>query len=107
MPPSLNSMYRSANRGGRTLFFKTKEAKQYQLEVDVELAFVEPVVGPVKLEIWCYFQNSRSDIDGRLKSLLDVLQGNLYENDNQILDLVVHKRIDKENPRVEVQVEPA
>ncbi len=53
-----------------------------------------------------YFgDNRRRDIDGKIKFVLDMLQkAGAYKDDNLVTDLIVSKRIDKKNPRLEIDV---
>lgn len=71
--------------------------------------FRDPLSGPVSLSCVFYFKNKKSDLDNRLKALLDVLQVNelgfgLFDNDIQIVELHAFKDYDPENPRVHVVV---
>ena len=45
----------------------------------------------------------KPDTDNYIKSTLDGLNGLLWEDDNQIVDLIAHKYY-SDNPRVEVEV---
>lgn len=50
----------------------------------------------VEIEIW--YRSGRSDLDESI--ILDAMQGLIYENDRQIkYKVVVHRGIDKDNPR--------
>lgn len=53
-----------------------------------------------------YFQSNRSDIDGSLKVILDILQKRVkaFVNDNRCVLLHVRKGVDKVNPRVEFEI---
>lgn len=46
----------------------------------------------------------KPDTDNYIKSTLDALNGLLWEDDNQIVDLVAHKYY-SDNPRVEIEVD--
>jgi Holliday junction resolvase RusA-like endonuclease len=82
--------------------YKSQEAKQYPMHL---LGIFKPKPDFTgSLEIWFYFKTTSSDIDGRLKCLLDSLQGLVYENDKEITDLIIHKRKDANNPRVELSI---
>ena len=45
----------------------------------------------------------KPDTDNYIKSTLDGLNGLLWEDDNQIVDLIAHKYY-SDNPRVEIEV---
>jgi Holliday junction resolvase RusA-like endonuclease len=44
------------------------------------------------------------DLDNLSKAILDALEGVFYVDDRQVVDLYLHKKFDKENPRVEVEI---
>lgn len=52
-----------------------------------------PMVGPVRFEVVFFFATIASDGDGRLKSLQDAISGFAYEDDRQIADWKLGKRI--------------
>lgn len=83
----------------------------------------EPITGPLKVEL-SFFRHVQSsiskkerklrlsgshrpvvkpDTDNYIKSTLDGLNGLLWEDDNQIVDLIAHKYY-SDNPRVEIEV---
>ena len=59
--------------------------------------------GHVEIALHIYRPSARGDIDGRLKLILDVLQGYAYKNDAQVRVLHVVNDVDRRNPRVEVK----
>lgn len=73
----------------------------WQREVSAQWRF-EPMEGDVGLDITVYFPNNRKDVSNTLKCILDSVEKVLYNNDRQITELTVHKRFDKQNPRVEI-----
>lgn len=99
-PISVNRMYR-----GRKFLTKdgkaTKDAIAWEIASQVKS---EPLVGSVAVNVLFYFKNPRMDIDNALKALLDCMTGIIYKDDSQIEELHVFKMIDKENPRIEIQV---
>lgn len=104
MSPAINRMYKTTRNGG---FYKTPEAKAWIDEAYYSLIPYrqshEMVNQPVKLSVDFYFKRDR-DIDSSLKSLLDLLQGRIYRNDSQIIELCVRKFSDRLNPRIEVEL---
>lgn len=64
----------------------------------------KPLTRALSLEINFWYPNRRHDIDNGIKIVLDVLSNLVYEDDKQIDELIVHKKLDKENPRVEIEV---
>lgn len=100
MPPSVNKMYRGRRfltRGGK----ETKEAIAWEVASQYKGKVLK---GEVCLNIIFYVKDNRSDIDNMLKALMDCLTGLIYEDDKQVVELHVIKMLDKENPRVELQV---
>lgn len=104
-PIPLNQMYRCFN--GRYLKSKkgreTAEALQWELKE--QWGASKPLKSRVALNILLYFGDKRKrDIDAYLKILLDSMEGIVYEDDNQIVEMHVFKEYDKENPRVVIGV---
>lgn len=55
----------------------------------------------------CFYDGDkrRRDIDGRIKSVLDLFtKAGAYEDDLMVMSLIVTKRYDKESPRMEVDI---
>lgn len=89
IPPRVNAMYSSAGR-----FHKNKESKEAteSLQWEAKSQYREaPLEGDLAVRIFFFFKNMRSDIDGSVKSALDVMNGIVYKDDNQILELHVNK----------------
>lgn len=94
LPPTVNTMYRSAHGGIR---YKTGATQQYQQYVSNMLrqAWGErpPYDGPVCLDVKLYTKDKRKwDIDNRVKALQDCLSmGRIIQDDCQIDDLHVQR----------------
>ena len=102
---------------------KTADFKK-QLRLLAQAEHVEPLQGALSVEIWFYravqksiskkehFRRTtgrvrptvKSDIDNYAKSTLDGLNGTLWRDDAQIVDLNTHKYY-SENPRIEIELE--
>lgn len=103
MPPSVNAMYRRNPHGFG--MYKTPEAKAWITECLNHIGRKTPLKGKIDVSVEFYFARE-SDIDNRLKPLLDLLQeANVVENDKQVYSLVVTKYFDKVKPRVELVVQ--
>lgn len=61
--------------------------------VHARLGSPAPLAGPVRFEAKFFFASIASDGDGRLKALQDAISGYAYEDDRQIGDWVLAKRI--------------
>lgn len=95
--------------------FRTKEHEQYATHVRLAMYEaghradtlpVHPKPVELELKVTLFRPRRAGDIDGPLKTLLDSLQGNLFENDDQVCRLEVLRCDDKARPRVELEVTP-
>ena len=107
-PLSTQTIYRSACRGRFPTMYMTekgKEMKDYyqktakkQFKGNISLDICE-------VTVHLFFKDKRKhDVDNFNKLILDSLQGIIYEDDNQIKKLTVDKEIDKDNPRIEIEI---
>lgn len=116
-----------ATRMGRGIrLYDPKKVSVYKKQLAMMCKFQykqEPLTGPLKVELnfFRHVQSSLSkkkrelrlsgshrpvvkpDTDNYIKSTLDGLNGILWEDDNQIVDLIAHKYY-SDRPRVEVEV---
>ena len=116
-----------ATRMGRGIrLYDPKKVSVYKKQLGMMCRFQykqAPLAGPLKVEInfFRHVQSSVSkkerklrlsgshrpvvkpDTDNYIKSTLDGLNGLLWEDDNQIVDLIAHKYY-SDNPRVEIEV---
>lgn len=97
-------MWRIGSRG----MYKRQEVSQYQKEVKLiclSQRHTEPCDNPIRLSIGWFRPQKRGDLDGKLKIVIDALQGMLYFNDAQIVEIRAYRVEDPMNPRLEVEVE--
>lgn len=111
LPPSVNSYHRSVTtRAGFSKVLISKEGRAWKKKA-LQLAAMQrcqPVDGEVAIALVVYFKDRRRDLDNVAKPVLDLLQAaGLLENDRQVVWLLLERRIDKGNPRVEVSLGPA
>lgn len=116
-----------ATRMGRGIrLYDPKKVSVYKKQLGMMFRFQykqAPLAGPLKVEMnfFRHVQSSVSkkerklrlsgshrpvvkpDTDNYIKSTLDGLNGLLWEDDNQIVDLIAHKYY-SDNPRVEIEV---
>jgi hypothetical protein len=82
VPPSANEWHRHV--GGRVLL--SSVARKYLKALPALLPDVQPIDGPLKVEIRWFRARKAGDVDKRGAILLDALQGIAYGNDSQIAD---------------------
>ncbi len=73
---------------------RLKEWKQ-QVRQEAETAWpgdYPPLTGLLGLQVIYFYQDHELDIDNFIKPIQDALIGLVYEDDVQIIDLVIHKR---------------
>jgi len=102
-PPSLNRLYRTVR--GRPIL--SREAREYRAAVQRQLAGIglKATGSPVALSVALYRPRRAGDADNALKALLDALNGLLWLDDSQIVEIHLWRRDDKARPRVELLVE--
>lgn len=99
LPARTNALTRPANVGGKARLVKSKQGKEWLQVAANALRFVQCtatgvrplLVGPVWLELTFLYDSIVPDIDGRIKSLMDVLKGVCWEDDRQVCKLEVLK----------------
>lgn len=98
LPPPTNATYRHV---GHTVYM-TREAKAWRDE-STWLLKAHRGDKPTELTITLYLKRER-DVDGSSKLVIDCLEhAGVVENDKDILDIHLHKRWDKANPRLEIE----
>lgn len=93
--------------GGRAHRYTPASTRKYQQDVALIArgSGVREIDGPVALEVDLYWpDNRRRDLDNGAKTIADALNGIAYDDDSQIVRLVVRKFLDRKNPRAEVFV---
>src|SRR3990167_5728022 len=108
-PLSTNTVWRTTSKGNfqRTYLSNSgralKESYQWQSKSQWKKPILTKAVG---IEVRLYFGDKRKrDIDNYHKLSLDSLTGIVYEDDSQIQKMTVEKFYDKENPRIEIEIE--
>lgn len=102
MPPSANRYWRKTFQGR---VYVSEEAKAYRQEVGLlTLRSPKPLKGQISVTIRFYRARKSGDLDNRLKILFDVLQGLVYEDDEQIIEIHAFRFDNRLNPRVEVEI---
>jgi len=87
--------------------FLTKQAKEYKETVAWEVRAQyrgKPINTPVRLKIALWWPDKRRHDLDNIKGFLDAMTGILYEDDSQIVELTITKAVDRENPRVVLEL---
>ena len=104
LPPSSNKYWRY-NRGKVHV---SEEAVDYRYTVKMLMRCSSPpptiLSGPVALELHVYRERRSGDLSNRIKIVEDSLQGVLYINDSQVIELRAFLHEDRHDPRIEVEV---
>jgi len=104
-PPSVNHYWRHV--GPRVLI--SRHGREFQEKVRLILAALRlrPLAGPLNVSVNVYPpDHRRRDLDNIQKALFDALQrGGLYEDDSQIVKLVLEKLEPVPNGKTVVSVE--
>jgi crossover junction endodeoxyribonuclease RusA len=105
VPPSANRYWRVFR--GRAVV--SQEARQYKGFAGLFYRNAGGTLhdGPVCLTMTVYRARKAGDLDNFEKVLLDALRGLAYIDDAQVVEIHAYRRDDKDNPRVEVEIQPA
>ena len=102
-PPSANRYWRSMCVGGRPRVVVSDEAKRYKIMVKRLLPSVLPLDGDLRMDLEIVRPRKRGDLSNRIKVLEDALQGVLFHDDAQIVELHAVRR-DRSDSSVEPRV---
>jgi crossover junction endodeoxyribonuclease RusA len=113
LPPSVNHQYRNAMVRGRRIRVLTKDASAW-MDYSVITAISWKNVnkwrtaqGKVIVRLWFFFPDNRKrDTHNTLKIIMDALEdAKIYENDKTALPQIMDYQVDRQNPRVEIELE--
>jgi Holliday junction resolvase RusA-like endonuclease len=100
-PPSKSNGYKI----GHKMMYKSKALTDYENSFYLQCGMYRDanIDKFFQLELDVYYPSNRSDLDGSLKILLDILQKKVHaiKNDNLCTKITANKFIDKVNPRIE------
>ncbi len=100
VPPSVNRYWMVAHN--RVIV--TPEARQYKQEIALLLGRYEPLCGTVAVEFTVFRPRRAGDLDNYQKVMFDALNGLLWNDDKQVVEIHGYLADDKNNPRVELLV---
>lgn len=105
LPPSSNRYWRTVvTKKGKALIFVSEEATRYKAQVARLSGCPTLIRSEVAVTLRVFRAQRSGDLDNKLKVLFDSLQGVIYANDSQIVEIHAFRFEDKKNPRVEVEV---
>jgi crossover junction endodeoxyribonuclease RusA len=122
VPPGINQSYKSFlnPETGKSAFAGTSAARKFKKAAAKQLAkamankaVVEHIQAakrkriqiPLEVTLYFYFEHMwMRDIDSGLKAAIDAVFKHLKLNDNLIVDLHIKKRMDKADPRVQIEI---
>lgn len=105
--PLKSNSYRIIERCGHGSLAKTDATKKYEESFYMQCGLRNANISKrFKLTIDVYFNSDRPDLDNALKVCLDCLQtAKAIKNDRLCTEIHARKLIDKENPRIEFELE--
>ncbi len=111
LPPSVNASHRNVRVDLR---IKTRAAQDYMVEAawlakvwTQKTGWTIPAKGQkVLMRTWTFWPDKRRrDTHNRIKILADALEGVLYEDDRYVLVREQDYTVDRERPRIEIEME--
>jgi Holliday junction resolvase RusA-like endonuclease len=109
-PKSTQRIYGLVCNGRVPRRYMTEAGKRLKWEYQLEARSQwrgKPLTGDISVSITLYFGTKRkADWDNFHKLSCDALSGIAYEDDSQIKQVTVALAYDKQNPRIELVVEP-
>ena len=100
-PPSANRYWR--NFRGRMV--QSKAAREYIEQVRLAHSGHDLMEGQVVVTVSLYRPRKSGDLDNFFKVALDALQGVVYKDDKQVIEIHAYRHDDKQNPRAVVTVQ--
>lgn len=100
--PSKSNCYRIIRLGSRCSLAKGKDLKDYEKSFLTQYRASKMLECEFGINLTVYYPSRRADLDNSLKIILDCLQkAGAIKNDNKCVEIVAHRKLDKENPRIE------
>lgn len=128
LPPSTNKLYKyyTIRKGRKSIVNRrlSNEAEKFKAQAGIELGrqwmFLTPPPDntPLEVTLTFYFPHlqhkgwpksaasryKRQDVDNYVKLLLDVVKEACGVDDSNVMALHAYKKVDSENPRIEIDV---
>lgn len=108
LPPSVNHYWRSVVIKGAVRVLMSKAGREYKEHCRLVATAhrTTRLDGEVRVAGTVYMARLGTDLDNRVKPLLDALTGICYDDDKQVAEIHLVRDLDRGNPRVELTVEP-
>jgi crossover junction endodeoxyribonuclease RusA len=104
-PISTNTIYKTSNRRFIYMTSEGKDLKEYYQLQAMQQWKKKILENNIKIKVNLYFKDKkRRDIDNWHKLSLDALTGIVWKDDSQIFEMTIKKNIDKNNPRIEIEI---
>lgn len=100
LPPSANRYWVVANNR----IIVTPEASSYKQQVFLLLREYEPLRGDVAVNFTVFRPSRRGDLDNYTKVMFDAMNGVVWLDDSQVVEIHSFRADDRRNPRVEFLV---
>lgn len=99
--PSKSNQYRiSGNR-----LYKSEEVSKYEASFALQYKRHPTITSKFSLYAKIFYNDERPDLDGSFKVILDCLQKvGAISNDRLCVHIEAYKYIDKNNPRIEIDI---
>lgn len=104
--PSKSNSYRIGVANGRHTLIKTDALRKYEKLFYIQCRNRNAMIsGYFGLRVKVFYASQRLDLDNSLKIILDCLQSaRVITNDNRCVHIEADKYLDKENPRIELEL---
>jgi Holliday junction resolvase RusA-like endonuclease len=102
--------------GKSFMYQKDKGFKAYQFSCRAQMAlqmhqkkwskFASPAKLCVEMDVYFHSKQNRMDVHNAVETMLDIMQGVVYDNDNQVVGIHTPpiRLVDDEKPRIEMYV---
>lgn len=107
--PSKSNCYRVGVIRGRHTIIKSAALDRYERNFYIQCKNRKAMItGYFSLTVKVFYPHQRADLDNSLKVILDCLQrAQVIANDNKCVEIHAAKFLDREDPRVELEITEA
>lgn len=108
LPTLLNRLYIPTIKNGKPTIIKNKEAKEFTKFIQYECirSKIKPLEGTISFKCDILIKTRKNfDIDSIFKLLLDSLNKYAYNDDKQIIELIIRKHLNAEYDGLHICIE--